>query len=69
VPTMAASQNESSVSSNAAAAVPSAIVSGIPIPRRRNGNPSFCRRAERLILAASVNNTSARATSPNNSTV
>ena len=33
------------------------------MPRRRKGNPSFWRRTERLMLAASVNRTSERAIS------
>ena len=69
VPMIAASQKERSVSSRAAAAVPNAMVSGIPMPRRRRGSSSFCLRAERLILAESVNSTSARAISPSKSTV
>jgi hypothetical protein len=66
---MAASQNVRSVSSRAAQAVPNAMVSGIPMPRRRKGNPSFWRRTERLMLAASVNRTSERAISLTKRTV
>src|SRR5215211_3869851 len=69
VPTMAASQKVRSVSTSAAKIIPSTMVSGIPIPRRRRGNASFCRRAERFVLAASVNSTIARAISPTKSTV
>ena len=69
MPTIAASKKVRSVSSNAASAVPNAMVSGIPTPRRRRGSLSFRRRTERLIPAASVNSTIARAISLTKSTV